>query len=170
MCQMPNIWHIWHINHKNRPSSALPNLKKFETRLQYRLKYETVRTQMPFPKNNFLFNIFSLLSIFYSTFSLSSHWFVSLQPRFSLSFFFRSPSLTLKSTVHWPHRSSRHPHRSSCHHRRWSEDTIVAGLKPPLPPQSEAAMSPRSEPISATTWSCSTACLMHILTTVRSQS
>ena len=39
---MPNIWHIWHTNHKNHPSSALPNLKKFETRLQYRHQCQTL--------------------------------------------------------------------------------------------------------------------------------
>ena len=151
--------------------------------LQYRLKYEMVRTQMPNQNINFLFNLFSLLSIFNSTFSLSSHWFVSLQPC-SLSFFFRSPSLILKSTVRRPHRSS---HRSSIklppspikpppslliwrlHHRR-SENAIVTSLKPPLPPQSEVAMSPRSEPISATAWSCSTARLMRISATMRSRS
>ena len=44
MCQMPNIWHT---NHKNHPSSTLPNLKKFETWLQYHLKYEMVRTSIP---------------------------------------------------------------------------------------------------------------------------
>ena len=54
---------------------------------------------MPFQNNNFLFTIFSLLSIFNSTFSLSSHCFLSLQPMFSLSFFFKSPSFTLKSTA-----------------------------------------------------------------------
>ena len=46
--------------------------------LQYRLKYETVRTQMPFQNNNFLFNLFSLLSIFNSTFSLSLTHVLSL--------------------------------------------------------------------------------------------
>ena len=45
--------------------------------------------------------------IFNSTFSLSSHCLLSLQPMFSLSFFFKSPSLTLKTTVRRPHRSSR---------------------------------------------------------------
>ena len=46
--------------------------------LQYRLKYETVRTQMPFQNISFLFNIFSLLSIFNSTFSLSNLCSLSL--------------------------------------------------------------------------------------------
>ena len=31
---------------KNRPSSSIPNLKKFAIQLQYRLKYETVQTSM----------------------------------------------------------------------------------------------------------------------------
>ena len=132
--------------------------------------------------------------IFYSTFSLSSQYLIqrflsllidlSLSSPCSLSFFFRSPSLILKSTVRRPHRSS---HRSSIklppspikpppslliwrlHHRR-SENAIVTSLKPPLPPQSEVAMSPRSEPISAMAWSCSTARLMRISATVRSRS
>ena len=34
-------------NTKNQPSSAVPNLKKFDTYLQYHLKYETVWTSMP---------------------------------------------------------------------------------------------------------------------------
>ena len=34
-------------NTKNQPSLAVPNLKKIDTYLQYRLKYETVRTSMP---------------------------------------------------------------------------------------------------------------------------
>ena len=46
--------------------------------LQYRLKYESVRTQLPFQNNNFLFNLFSLLSIFNSTFSLSLTHVLSL--------------------------------------------------------------------------------------------
>ena len=114
--------------------------------LQYRLKYETVRTQMPFQNNNFLFNIFSLLSIFNSTFSLSSHYFLSLQPMFSLSFFFffRSPSLTLKSTAIKPpitdqvvssfyichHSMVRRPHRSTVYHRSTSLSGILIALSP----------------------------------------
>ena len=72
--------------------------------------------------------------IFYSTFYLSSQYLIqrflslltdfSLQPMFSLSFFFRSPSLTLKSMV-------RRPHRSSCRHRFSFEDSIAANLKTP---------------------------------------
>ena len=34
-------------NTRNQPSSAVLNFKKFDTYLQYRLKYETVRTTMP---------------------------------------------------------------------------------------------------------------------------
>ena len=132
--------------------------------------------------------------IFYSTFSLSSQYLIqhflslltdlSLSNPCSLSFFFRSPSLILKSTVRRPHRSS---HRSKIklppspikpppsllvwrlHHRR-SENAIVTGLKPPLPPRSEVAMPPRSEPISTMAWSCSTSRLMRISATTRSRS
>ena len=100
------------------------NVPKFCNMLQYCLKYETVWTQMPNQNTNFLFNLFSLLLIFNLTFSLSSHWFVSLQPMFSLSFFFRSASLTLKSTIRRPHRSSRR-------HRFSFEDSIAANLKTP---------------------------------------
>ena len=46
MCQMSNIWHIWHTKHKNGALSNVPNLKDYVTLLQYRLKYETVRTTM----------------------------------------------------------------------------------------------------------------------------
>ena len=81
---------------------------------------------------NFLFSLFSLISIFNSAFSLSSHWFVFLQPMFSLSFFFRSPSLTLKSTVRRPHQSSRRPHQLSHRHHFSFEDSITADLKTPL--------------------------------------
>ena len=108
------------------------NVLKLSNMLQYRLKYETVRTQMPNQNTNFLFNLFSLLSIFNSMFSLSSHRFVSLQTMFSLSFFFRSPSLTLKSTVRRPHWLSCCPHWSSHRHRFSFEDSIVADLKTPL--------------------------------------
>ena len=40
---------------------------------------------MPFPENNFLFDIFSLLSIFNSMFSLSSHCFLSPSTSLTLS-------------------------------------------------------------------------------------
>ena len=112
--------------------------------LVYRLKYETVWTQMPFQNNNFLFNIFCLLSIFNSTFPLSSHCFLSLQPMISLSFFFKSPSLTLKSTAIKPpitdqvvssfyvrHRSTiRRPHRSTVLHHSTSLSGILIALSP----------------------------------------
>ena len=72
--------------------------------------------------------------IFYSTFSLSSQYLIqrflsllivfSLSNPCSLSFFFRSPFLTLKSTV-------RRPYRSSCCHRFSFEDSIAANLKTP---------------------------------------
>ena len=129
---------------------------------------------MPNQTINFLFNIFSLLSIFYSTFSLSSHWFVFLQPMFSISFFFRSDSITLLhpqingTAALWmwikpPSLIKPLPSLLVWRlYHRWSEDTIVAGLKQPLPPRSEAAMPPWSEPILAMAWSCSTACLIRI--------
>ena len=72
--------------------------------------------------------------IFYSTFSLSSQYLIqrflsllivfSLSNPCSLSCFFRSPFLTLKSTVQWPHRSS-------CCHRFSFEDSIAVDLKMP---------------------------------------
>ena len=132
----------------------------------YRLKYETVWTQMPFQNNNFLFNIFSLLSIFNSTFSLSSHCFLSLQPMISLSFFFRSPSLTLKSTAIKPpitdqvvssfyvrHRSTiRRPHRSTVLHHSTSLSGILIALSPR---RSQSPISP--SPISGL-WVCADGC------------
>ena len=93
--------------------------------------------------------------IFYSTFSLSSHCFLSLQPMFSLSFFFRSPFVTLKSTAIKPpitdqaspikppitdqvvslfyirHRSTVwRPHRSMVRHRSTSLSGILIALSP----------------------------------------
>ena len=62
--------------------------------LQYRLKYETVRTQMPFRK-----------IVFYSTFSLFSLFSLSLTHVLSL-FLLQITSLTLKTTVWRPHWSS----------------------------------------------------------------
>ena len=135
-------------NTKISASWGVSNAKDFGILLQYRLKCETVWTQMPNETTNFLFNLFSLLSIFYSTFSLSSHRFVSLQPMFSLSFFFRSDSLTLKSTVqrrYWLWIKPPSPIKPPPSllfwrlHRCWSKDTIVVGLMLPLPPWSEAA-------------------------------
>ena len=90
------------------------------------------------------YSTFSLLSIFNSTFSLSSHCFLSLQPMISLSFFFRSPSLTLKSTAIKPpitdqvvssfyvrHRSTiRRPHRSTVLHHSTSLSGILIALSP----------------------------------------
>ena len=111
-------------NTKKHLPTGVVNAKTFGTSEQYRSKYGTIWTQMPNQANNILYNFFSLLSIFYSTFSLSSHKFVSLQPMFSLSFFFRSPSLTLKSTIRRPHRLSRR-------HRFSFEDSITANLKTP---------------------------------------
>ena len=77
---------------------------------------------MPNQANNILFNFFSLLSIFYSTFSLFSQ--ICLSPTRVLSLFL----LQIKFPhPHW----SPHPYRSSCCHCLWSEDSIAADLKPP---------------------------------------
>ena len=65
-------------NTKNRLSWGVLNAKKIWDMLQYALIFDMVRMKMPNQTNHFLFNIFSLLSIFYST-------FFSLQP--ALSFF-----------------------------------------------------------------------------------
>ena len=107
--------------------------------LQYRLKYEAVQTQMPNWNINFLFNIFSFLSIFNSTFSLSNPCSLSL----SFSNHPPSPSnqrysgLINQAADHRssrPHRSIRCPHRSSCRHRFSFEDSIATDLKTPLSP------------------------------------
>ena len=162
------IWASWGVS----------NAKDFGILLQYHLKYETVWTQMPNQTTNFLFNLFSLLSIFYSTFSLSSHRFVSLQPMFSLSFFFRSDSLTLKSMVQrryglWIKPPSPIKPPPSLlfwrlhlliwrRHCRRSDAAIATSVW--------SCMPPRSKPISATAWSYNTTCLMHISATTRSRS
>ena len=77
MCQMPNIWHIWHTKHKNKPSSAVLNVSKFWDMLQYALKYESIRTAMPFWFNTFLFSFLSL-SLTISSLSIRSRAFSSL--------------------------------------------------------------------------------------------
>ena len=77
--------------------------------LQYRLKYEMVWTQMPFQNNNFLFNIFSLLSIFNSTFSLSLFSLFSLSPADVVSLFLLQitlPHPQINSDQAVDHRSS----------------------------------------------------------------
>ena len=141
--------------------------QNFDTSLQYHLKYETVWIQMPNQNTNFLFNLFSLLSIFYSTFFLSFHWFVSLQPMF--------PLFLLQITLPHPKINGTPPSPIKLlsiwrrHHRR-SEAATVVGLKPPLPLRSKATIPPWSEPISARAWSCSTARLMRILATTKSRS
>ena len=76
----------------------------------FRTCYNTVsRTQMPFQNNNFLFNIFSLLSIFNSTFSLFS--LLSLSPADVLSLFLllqiTLPHPQINSDQAADHRSSR---------------------------------------------------------------
>ena len=86
--------------------------------------------------------------IFYLTFSLSSQYliqrFLSLQPMFSLSFFFRSLSLTLKSTAikllitdqavfsfHVRHRSTVwRSHRSMVRHSSTSLSGILIAFSP----------------------------------------
>ena len=66
--------------------------------LQYRLKYEMVRTQMPFQNNNFLFNLFSLSSQYLI------QCFLSLLTVFSLS---NPCSLSLSSLDHPPSPSNQ---------------------------------------------------------------
>ena len=95
MCQMPNIWHIWHTKHKNGALSDVPNLKNYTTLLQYRLKYETVRTTMT------KLDIIILLHFY-----LSSFRDISLSLRHSLSLPFPpcSRSLSRKlSPISPPH-------------------------------------------------------------------
>ena len=111
--------------------------------LQYRLKYETVRTQMSFQNNNFLFNLFSLSSQY-----LIQH-FLSLLTVSSLS---NPCSLSLSSSNHPPspskqqyggltdqavssfyvrhHSTLRWPHRSTVHHRSTSLFGILITLSP----------------------------------------
>ena len=86
MCQMPNIWHICHTKHKNGGLSDVPNSKIYATWLQYRLKYEMVRT-----------DVAKIFIVFYSLFSLLSlHFFLfsSLSPVPSLL-----PVLSLYSSL-----------------------------------------------------------------------
>ena len=95
--------------------------------LQYRLKYETVRIQMPFQENDFLFNIFSLLSIFNSMFSLSSHCFLSPSTSLALSVLALSPSPI--SPRRSRHRWSRHadlatPRDRDRSARHWSRPAL----------------------------------------------
>ena len=74
--QMSNIWHICHTKHKKRGLSDVSNPKNYTTRLQYCLKYETIRTNVA----NFFIVFYSLLS------PLSSFFFFSLlSHRFPLS-------------------------------------------------------------------------------------
>ena len=60
-CAKCQIFGTFNTKHKNKPSSAVLNLKKFGTCLQYRLKYETVRTKMPYTIWLYLIRFFSLL-------------------------------------------------------------------------------------------------------------
>ena len=156
---MPNIWHLTHQTSKYELHKVF-QLPKLLTH-----HYSTISNM-----RRYGYKCQTKILIFYSTFYPSSQYFIqrffslftylSLSNPCSLSFFFRSPSLPLKSTVRRPHRSSR------CR----SEDAIIVGLKPPLPLRSKATIPPWSEPISARAWSCSTAHLMRISATTKSRS
>ena len=80
MCQVPNIWHIWHTKHKNGALSNVLNLKNYATLLQYRLKYETVRTTIA--KSNIIillrFSLSSSIDISLFVDSISFLLFLSL--------------------------------------------------------------------------------------------
>ena len=97
--------------------------------------------------------------IFYSTFSLSSQYFIqlflSLLTNLSLSnpcslSLSSSNQITSPSLIPSPLPIKPLPlplvWRLHC---CWFEAAIIISLKPPLPPRSEAAMLPQSEPISA---------------------
>ena len=74
---VPNAKHLTFGTLRPKDLSQLLNAKKFSMNEQYHFKFETVRTQMlNQKKKNLLF--FSLLSIMYLIFSLSSHISVSL--------------------------------------------------------------------------------------------
>ena len=61
MYQMPNIWNICHTKHKNEVLLDVPNLKNYDTLLQYYLKYETVQTTIA-KWDNIILLCFSLFS------------------------------------------------------------------------------------------------------------
>jgi len=84
---MSNIWQLWHTEHKNGILSDIPNLKNYATLLQYRLKYETVRTTIAKWDNIILLR-----------FSLSSSTDISLSVN-SISFFSLCHSLSLPSSL-----------------------------------------------------------------------
>ena len=101
MCQMPNIWHIWHTKHKNRALSDVLNLKNYVKLLQYRLKYETVRTTIE--KSNIIILLhFSLSSSTDISLFVDS---ISFLPSLSLSI--SSLSSLLKITLQSSPRSHR---------------------------------------------------------------
>ena len=81
---MPNIWHICHTKHKNGDLSDVPNSKNYATRLQYRLKYEMIRTDVArlFIVFYSLFSLLSLCFFIYFLFSLTGS--LSLLPVLSL--------------------------------------------------------------------------------------
>ena len=76
-CVKCQTFDIWHIKTKNPFTTDVLNAKKFSMDEQYHSKFKMVQTQTLNQKNNFLL-FFSLLSIIYLTFSLSSHISVSL--------------------------------------------------------------------------------------------
>ena len=112
---MSNIWHIWHTKHKNGALSDVPNLKNYTTLLQYRLKYETVRTTMA--KWDFIILLrFFLSSSTDISLSVDSSYFFSLCHSLCLP----SPpcsrkllKITLKKVVADLAASPSNPHRQS---------------------------------------------------------
>ena len=135
VCQMPNIWHLTHQTPKYEPN------KVFQIPKILAHCYSTVSNM-----RRYGYKCQTKQLIFYSTFSLSSQYFIQhfLSLLTDLSFSnpcslslssldqIPSPSFTLKSTVrrHCGCGSSR-PHQSSCCHRFSFEDFIVADLKTP---------------------------------------
>ena len=75
---VPNAKHLTFGTLRPKDLSQLLNAKKFSMNEQYHFKFETVRTQMLNQKKKKKLLFFSLLSIMYLIFSLSSHISVSL--------------------------------------------------------------------------------------------
>ena len=102
---MPNIWYIWHTKHKNRALSNVLNLKNYATLLQYRLKYETVRTTIA--KSNIIILLhFSLSSSTYISLSVDSISFL-----LSLSLSISSLSSLFKKVAQDHSSTRRRSHR-----------------------------------------------------------
>ena len=117
MCQMPNIWHIWHTKYKKRALLDVPNLKNYATLLQYRLKYETIRTTMA------EWDIIILLH-----FSLSSSTYISLFVDSLL--FLLSLSLSISSLSSLLKKVAQdHSHESCCRSR-----CLTFQSSPPISP------------------------------------